>query len=478
MLNRRRIAKFCEIFLNYCNMTELKTPEVATEALADDISIEELAELQPVDIAEYLNALPIEKAAKVLTELPIEVAQETVATRLFPNLQDLFLALPNERAVDIIRNLRTDERVYLFRQLHLAKGEKAEQLNQKLFSQLPADMQTELQNFLRYPLTSVASMMTTEFTAVYADMTVEMAKKLVLRQQKFGRKREIYDVYVLERDDGEKRLVGVVSLRDLLLADERDTVEDIMQRDPISILPTEERWEAAILVSKYNLLSLPVVTHDNQMLGIVTVDDIIDVIVQEETQDYLKLGGVQTSATDKPYFDTPIWTNVRKRLTWLLLLFVGGTLTANVLEGFKSEIEKVVVLTIFIPLLIGTGGNAGSQTVSTVIRSLTIGEIKPTDWFKVLFKELSTGLALGALLCVIACSFAIFRVGDWHLALTVGLSVIAICTWANIIGALIPITAERFGVDPTVLSAPLITTLVDATGLVIYFTIAKLTLGL
>jgi len=286
------------------------------------------------------------------------------------------------------------------------------------------------------------------------------------------------DIYVLERDDGEKRLVGVVSLRDLLLVDEHDTVEDIMQRDPISILPTEERWEAAVLVSKYNLLSLPVVTHDNRMLGIVTVDDIIDVIVQEETQDYLKLGGVQTSATDKPYFETPIWTNVRKRLTWLLLLFVGGTLTANVLEGFKAEIEKVVMLTIFIPLLIGTGGNAGSQTVSTVIRGLTINEIKPQDWLKVLFKELTTGLALGLLLCGIAGIFAMFRIGDWHLAVTVGLSVIAICTWANIIGALIPIAAESLGHDPTVLSAPLITTLVDATGLVIYFTVAKLVLGL
>jgi magnesium transporter len=459
-------------------MPKLNTNNGLDIELSDEISIEELAELQPVDIAEYLAELPVEKAAKVLTELPIDVAQETVATRLFPNLQDLFLALPNERAVEIIRNLRTDERVYLFRQLHLAKGEKAEQLNKKLFSQLPEDMQTELQNFLRYPLTSIASMMTTEFTAVYADMTVEMAKKLVLRQQKFGRKREIYDIYVLERDDGEKRLVGVVSLRDLLLVDEHDTVEDIMQRDPISILPTEGRWEAAVLVSKYNLLSLPVVTHDNRMLGIVTVDDIIDVIVQEETQDYLKLGGVQTSATDKPYFETPIWTNVRKRLTWLLLLFVGGTLTANVLEGFKAEIEKVVMLTIFIPLLIGTGGNAGSQTVSTVIRGLTINEIKPQDWLKVLFKELTTGLALGLLLCGIAGIFAMFRIGDWHLAVTVGLSVIAICTWANIIGALIPIATESLGHDPTVLSAPLITTLVDATGLVIYFTVAKLVLGL
>lgn len=173
-------------------MPKLNTNNGLDIELSDEISIEELAELQPVDIAEYLAELPVEKAAKVLTELPIDVAQETVATRLFPNLQDLFLALPNERAVEIIRNLRTDERVYLFHQLHLAKGEKAEQLNKKLFSQLPEDMQTELQNFLRYPLTSIASMMTTEFTAVYADMTVEMAKKLVLRQQKFGRKREIY----------------------------------------------------------------------------------------------------------------------------------------------------------------------------------------------------------------------------------------------------------------------------------------------
>ncbi|MDX2127649.1 MAG: magnesium transporter [Chloroherpetonaceae bacterium] len=456
--------------------------DVFEELGMEEISNEELAELQPVDIAEYLQELPITMASEILSQLPIDIATEAIATRLFKNIPELFLSLPNNVAVEVMRRLRTDERVFIFRNLVSSKGETQKAIEEKLLTKLPDDMQTELENFLRYPITSVASIMTTEFSFVSPTMNIASAKKLIQKQQRQVRTREVYDVYVLEKDDvgsGDRRLVGVVSLKDMLIADDETLIEDIMQQDPISVLPTEERFEAAALVSKYNLLSIPVVTHDGRLLGIVTVDDIIDVITQEETIDFLRFGAVQARETDKPYFDNSIWIGVRNRVVWLLFLFIGGTLTSNVVQYFQGRFDETVILTLsaFIALLVGTGGNIGSQTVSTIIRSLAINEIETSDWFKVLARESATGFVLGLVLFPISYVFVFVLKGDWHLSLAVSTSVIGVCTWSSSIASQIPILAQKVGLDPTVLSAPLITTLVDATGLIIYFSIAKVILA-
>jgi magnesium transporter len=240
----------------------------------------------------------------------------------------------------------------------------------------------------------------------------------------------------------------------------------------------EDRESVANKIAKYNLLAVPVLEGDGSVVGFVTVDDVIDVLIEEGTEDILRLAAVEPGALDKPYFENPVWLVVRKRIGWLLLLFVAETFTGTVLRYFEGELAAVVALSFFIPLLIGTGGNAGSQTVTTIIRSLALREIRIRDAWRVLGREASTGVTIGVLLGAVAFGRALLWGAHMPLAATVAITILAICSWSTTVGSLIPILAERVGVDPAVLSAPLITTLVDATGLVIYFSIAKAILKL
>jgi magnesium transporter len=245
------------------------------------------------------------------------------------------------------------------------------------------------------------------------------------------------------------------------------------------VTPDVDQEEVARRVSRYDFLALPVVSADGVMLGIITVDDVIDVLVQEDTEDVLRFGGVEGGgAQDGPYFATPILRVVRRRVGWLLLLFVAETATGSVLRFFESELAQVVALSFFIPLLIGTGGNTGAQTVSTLIRGLALGDVRLRDAWRVIGRELSSGLVLGLLLGTFSTGRALLWGTSLPLAIVVGLSIVAICTWANTLGALVPLAAQRFKIDPSLVSAPLITTLVDATGLAIYMLIAKAILGL
>ena len=258
---------------------------------------------------------------------------------------------------------------------------------------------------------------------------------------------------------------------------ERPIVE-VMQRRPITVNALDDQEAVAQKIGKYNLLAVPVLEKDGTVVGFVTVDDVIDVLIEEGTEDILRMAAVEPGALDKPYFHNPILRVVRKRIGWLLLLFVAETFTATVIRYYESELAAVVALSFFIPLLIGTGGNAGSQTVTTIIRSIALGEIHLRDAGRVLGRELGTGIIIGLLIGGVAFGRALLWGAHTPLALTVSLTVLAICCWSTTVGSLIPIAAKRFGVDPAVRSAPLITTLVDATGLVIYFSIAKVILHL
>jgi magnesium transporter len=257
---------------------------------------------------------------------------------------------------------------------------------------------------------------------------------------------------------------------------ERPIVQ-VMRRKPVTVNVQDDQEKVAEKIGKYNLLAVPVVEQDGSVVGFVTVDDVIDVLIEEQTEDILRMAAVEPGAMDKPYFDNPIMRVVRKRIGWLMLLFVAGTLTSAVLHKFESELAAVVALAFFIPLLIGTGGNAGAQTVMTVIRSLALGEVGVRHAWRVVVREATTGMLLGLLVAPIALIQALFWQAPLRLAITVAVTMFAICVWSTTVGSLVPILAQRFGVDPAVLSAPLITTLVDATGLIIYFTIAKLILG-
>ena len=244
------------------------------------------------------------------------------------------------------------------------------------------------------------------------------------------------------------------------------------------VVPETDQEEVARIVSRYDILSLPVVGVDGKLLGIITVDDVIDVLVQESTEDVLRFGAVERGRGDESYFDTPMLHVIRRRVGWLMVLFLTGTITINVLGRFEATLDKMVALSFFIPLLIGTGGNTGAQTVSTMVRGMALGEIQLRDGWRVLRREFSSGLILGLLLAGVAFGFALVLGNPVPLALVVSLSIIAVCTWANIMGALVPLFTQSIGLDPALVSAPLIATLVDATGLTIYLLIAKALLNL
>jgi magnesium transporter len=281
------------------------------------------------------------------------------------------------------------------------------------------------------------------------------------------------DAYVIDQNG---KLAGVASLREIILAPPQTQLRDLMTTRVISVAPTDDREIAAQLVAHYNFMAMPVV-WDGRLLGIVTVDDIVDVLIEEGTEDQLRFGGVEPGIINQPYFTTPVWRVVRSRVGCLVLLFVAETATGTVLRFFEDELAKVVALSFFIPLLIGTGGNTGAQTVSTIIRGLALKEIRLRDTIRVVIRELGSGLLLGLLLGIIAFARAMLWGSGVQLSLVVALAIIAICVWANTIGSLIPLLAQRFKVDPALVSAPLITTLVDATGLAIYLLIAKLLLS-
>lgn len=272
-----------------------------------------------------------------------------------------------------------------------------------------------------------------------------------------------------------EQLVGVVPLRVVAVSDPATPIEGIMTTDVLALTEETEVGDAAEIIQTHNFLSLPIVDKAQRLVGAVRVDDLLDAALSQLGTGFLNQGAVAGKiASQVPYFQLPMWRAVRSRITWLVLLFVAETATGTVLRHFEDELAKVVALSFFIPLLIGTGGNAGSQTVSTVIRALALGEVRIRDALRVVMKELSTGLLLGLLLGAIAFGRALLWGVHVDLATCVGITVLVVCTWANTVGALIPLGAEAVGIDPTVVSAPLITTLVDASGLFIYLSVAKL----
>jgi magnesium transporter len=282
--------------------------------------------------------------------------------------------------------------------------------------------------------------------------------------------------YYLFVVDSHGRLCGVVNLRQLVVADPATSVADLMDMEVISVRVGTDQEECARLMTRYNLLALPVVNGDNRLLGVITHDDLVEVLEAETTEDIQRLGGAQP--LDRSYLDTAIFIVTRKRIGWLLLLFLTETLTGSVLRHFEDELQSAVALAFFVPLLIGTGGNAGSQTTSTIIRALAVGDMDLSDSLRALWHELRTGLLLGLAMAGVAYLRALTWGSSPALALTVALAIFVIVVWANGLGSVLPLLAAALHIDPTVVSGPVMSTLVDATGLFIYFTIARVILGL
>ena len=426
---------------------------------------EQLADLDAADLAELINQLTIAEAAAVVSLLPvpraIEICDQPTMRRRAAILEQLDPAL----VAQILEGLSADESTDIIQRMSPHE-------RHRVLPKLSAEMRKELEGLLQYPAHTAGGIMTTEFVRLDPGMSVAEALKHI---RSVAREKEsIYACYVMEPKTNH--LLGAVSLRDLVMAELDKPVIDVMRRKPVTVDALEDQEAVAKKIAKYNLLAVPVLEQDKSVVGFVTVDDVIDVLVEEQTEDILRMAGVEPGALDKPYFDNPILRVVRKRIVWLLLLFVAGTLTSAVLHRYQDELAAVVALSFFIPLLIGTGGNAGAQTVMTVIRSLALGEVGVKHAWRVIMREATTGMLVGLLVAPVAFGQALLWQVPITLALTVSVTMFAICVWSTTVGSLVPIVAERFGVDPAVLSAPLITTLVDATGLVIYFTIAKIIL--
>jgi magnesium transporter len=428
---------------------------------------------QAVDIAEKLNRLERAEAVRVLETMPVSAVIQVFNVRDLGAAAELLERMPVALAAAILGGLQPDRRAQVFRQLTDAG-------RARLKAHLPRAMREALDQLLQYPAQSAGGLMTTEYVAVPADWTVARTLQHI---HDVGRDREtVYTVCVLE--PSSRRLLRVIGLWRLVVSEPQTNVLEAAQAQaPVTVSALTDREEVARLLSKYNLLAVPVVADDGGVLGIVTVDDVIDAIIAEGTEDVQKFGGSQ--AFEESYVSVSFATMIRKRAGWLCALFFSEMLTASAMQAYQGEIEKAVVLALFIPLIMSSGGNSGSQATSLVIRALALREIGLADWWRIASRELPTGLALGSILGAIGWARIVFwqQLGlydygsHWGLvALTVGLALAAIVTFGSLTGSMLPFALKRLGFDPATASAPFVATLVDVTGLVIYFSVAYLVL--
>jgi magnesium transporter len=332
---------------------------------------------------------------------------------------------------------------------------------------------------LAYAEDEAGGLMSPRFVRARPDMTVDEAIRYVRRQAREREVETIYYVYVL---DANQRLLGVVSFRELLTAPDDRVLRDLMETDVTTVGSDVPAEDVARLVAREDLLAVPVLDAEGRMQGIVTVDDVVDVVQEEATEDIHKLGGME--ALDVPYMQTRMVPMLKKRGGWLSVLFLGELLTATAMTRYEHEIARAVVLTIFIPLIISSGGNAGSQAATLVIRAMALGEVKVRDWWRVVRRELAAGLALGTALALLGFArvvlgeefFGSFGEHTAQIAATVGLSLVGVVTLGTLAGSIMPLLLERVGFDPASASAPFVATVVDVSGLVIYFSVAQVLL--
>ncbi|MGH7516234.1 MAG: magnesium transporter [Gemmatimonadales bacterium] len=427
------------------------------------------AEFLPADIAEGLNGLPVEAAIKVATALPFHRAVQVFDEPQLQRRGELVGGMETGRATPLIEALSADQQVELFREL-------TDEARARLIHLLAAPTREVLNLLLRFPPHTAGGIMTTEFVGVPSTWTAEQVKTHI--REVAAAKETVYAIYVL--DPRDQRLVRVVSLRDIMLAEpDRRVLEVGESRKPVTVKPLTDREEVARLISKYDLLAIPVLDDGGHVLGIVTVDDVIDALVRESTEDVQKFGGME--ALDEPYMHIGLPKMVRKRAGWLAALFIGEMLTATAMGRFEHEISQAVVLALFIPLIISSGGNSGSQATSLIIRAMALREVTLRDWWRVAFRELPAGLALGSILGLIGVTrILLWQEFGWYdygphyalVALTVGISLVGVVVFGSLTGSMLPFLLRRLGFDPASASAPFVATLVDVTGVVIYFTVA------
>ncbi len=418
---------------------------------------------------EQLNALDVGEAATILATLPLQKAVHVLSQPELHNAAAIVSAMPQEHAARLLDATANDRVADIILEMD-------ENLRAALVTRLDPATQQAIQALMGYPPRTAGAIMTTEYVSVPDDWTVGQALQHVRQVE---RSREtVYAIYVL--DSVTHALTHVVTLRRLINGENDASILTVAQiGEPVTARPLMMQEHVARLIRKHNLLALPVVNDEQRMLGIVTVDDVIDTMIADTTEDAQKFGGME--ALGKPYMQISFAGMIRKRAGWLAALFIGEMLTASAMQHFEGELEKAVVLTLFIPLIMSSGGNSGSQATSLIIRALALGELKLSDWWRVLIRELPTGITLGSILGLVGFvrivawqQLGLFDYGPhWQLVgATVFAALIGIVTFGSICGSMLPFVLQRLNLDPASASAPFVATLVDVTGLVIYFTVA------
>lgn len=433
---------------------------------ADLAGVAEL--LEPEQLQAFIAALGPARAADVLEYLDEELRTEFLES------------VTPRQAAELVTEMTPDDRADTLEEIDEDRVEE-------ILQEIPTEARLETERLLSYEPDSAGGLMTTEFVSVSAEMTVEAALESVRAVARSGKKEAMYAIYTT---DTQGRVAGVMSLRELLAAPSGAKIGDIAWTEVVSVASSADREEVARVISTYDLVAVPVVSESGHMMGVITVDDVIDAIQEEQTEDVQKFGGME--ALDQPYMQIGLPAMIKKRAGWLSVLLISEMFTTTAMQHFDAELKKVAALVLFVPLVMSSGGNSGSQATSLITRAMALREVDLKDWWRVALRELPSGLILGTILGVIG----MIRISLWQwmfnhgiglgydynphwqlIALTVGLALVGIVTFGSLAGSMLPFVLRRLGFDPASASAPFVATLVDVTGLTIYFMVALIVLN-
>ena len=423
---------------------------------------ETLSTMEPADIGEMLVDAPPSRRVLIFRILQKDLAIDVVEYMEGPEREELLDSFTEREAAEIIEEMSDDDRTALLDELP-AKTVK------KLMQHLSPEERKIANRLLNYPPDSAGRIMTAEYIGLKASMTAMEALQHIRREARS--KETIYTCFVM---DSERKLKGVVNLEDIILAQAETPVSDIMDDDPVFVATVTDQEKLAQIISRYDLHVLPVVDKEGRLVGIVTFDDVLDILEEEATEDFERMAGIQP--VDDGYLETGLLSLVKKRLPWLVICILAQAISASVLRRYSLTIESVVALTFFIPLLIGTGGNTGTQSATLIIRGMTLGDISVKDLGFIFFRESMAAILLGVPLGVLAIGRAYMLGTGPEVAVVVALALVSVIMIGNLSGVLLPFIARAVKIDPAVMSGPFITTVVDVMGLLVYFEIARLVL--
>ncbi|MBU3209549.1 magnesium transporter [Clostridium algidicarnis] len=430
-----------------------------------EILREKFTEMNVVDIAQIFEEIPEEKKLIIFRILPKDIAAEVFSYMSQKEQQFIIESITDKEVQSLLEDLYLDDTVDFVEELPA-------NVVKKVLRNTDEETRKRINFFLNYPENSAGSIMTIEYVDLKKNMTV---KEAISRIKKIGIDRETIDTcYVTSKG---RKLEGVVLLRQIILSDENEIIENIMDKDVKYVNTHDDQETVALLFKKYDLLAMPVTDNEDRLVGIITIDDILDIIEEETTEDFYKMAAMEPSEED--YLDTSVFSLAKHRIVWLLVLMISATFTGSIIRKYEDVLQAVVILTAFIPMLMDTGGNAGSQSSTLVIRGLALGDIKLKDWPKVLFKEFRVSLIVGSTLAVVNFLRIYFlEKVDFYVALTVCSTLFFTVVIAKAVGGLLPIIAKKLKVDPAIMASPLITTIVDALVLILYFATATMLLGI